>query len=63
VNAKKSVEELYEENVGRPPQNLPDDHPDRWQWEYAGSKEERDELLKRLMPAPLPAEQESLFEG
>lgn len=52
---------MYEEELGRPPRNLPDDHPDRWQWEYRGSKEEREELLDRLSPE-LPVEQDSLFE-
>ena len=61
MTAKKSAEQMYEENVGHPPRNLPEDHPDRWQWEYQGSKDERAELLERL-GAEQPVEQESLFE-
>lgn len=38
----------YEENVGHPPQNLPKDHPDKWQWEYRGSKADKEGLLARL---------------
>lgn len=37
----------YEAEVG-PVRNLPEDHPDRWQWDYRGSKDERDDLLSRL---------------
>lgn len=44
--------ERYEENVGRPPRNLPDGHPDRWQWGYTGTREERESLLDRLAGSP-----------
>lgn len=33
------------------PRNLPDDHPDRWQWEYRGTRDERETLLERLAGA------------
>lgn len=39
---------FYEKEMGRPPTLLPDDHPDRWQWDYRGTKAEREELLDRL---------------
>lgn len=38
----------YVEAMGREPRNLPEDHPDRWQWEYRGGKREREILLGRL---------------
>jgi hypothetical protein len=38
----------YREIVGRDPAELPPDHPDRWQWEYRGSRDERAALLERL---------------
>lgn len=44
----KKIEGEYRENLGRDPRNLSDDHPDRWQWEYRGTKAERDELAERL---------------
>jgi hypothetical protein len=57
--------EKYVESVGRPPANLPDDHPDRWQWEYSGTKAERDALLETLGGEPEADEQitqeETLF--
>lgn len=45
---KPDKRDEYRDNVGREPRNLPDDHPDKWQWEYTGTKEERDALLERL---------------
>jgi hypothetical protein len=55
--------ERYEEVVGRPPPpRLPDDHPYAWQWEYRGTKDEREELLERLDPQP-EVEQDSLFDA
>jgi len=38
----------YEENVGKAPEALPDDHPDRWQWDYRGTKNEREALAEKL---------------
>lgn len=38
----------YREVVGKDPDALPDDHPYRWQWDYRGTKGEREELLERL---------------
>jgi hypothetical protein len=53
--------ELYEAAVGREPARLPEDHPDAWQWEYRGSRQERDELLERLTGCEgVLVEQESL---
>lgn len=40
-------ERLYRAEVGEP-HNLPDDHPDRWQWEYTGTKAEREAMIDRL---------------
>lgn len=53
----KDEEKAYEENVGKPPQNLPEDHPDLWQWRYRGTKVERDALLAELALKP-PEEEE-----
>lgn len=50
----------YEQEVGHPPRNLPDDHPDKWQWEYTGTKAEREELRERL---GLPEEPPAVVEG
>lgn len=56
----------YREEVGEP-RNLPDDHPDRWQWEYQGTRAEKEDLLERLRDASQRAHdavnqaQESLF--
>lgn len=64
--AKKDAKaDAYVENVGHEPHNLPDDHPDKWQWEYLGTKAERDVLLERLGLEPeeeeLLSQDESLF--
>lgn len=40
--------ERYEANVGRPPTSLPDDHPYKWQWDYRGTKKEREQLPELL---------------
>lgn len=34
----------YEKVVGHAPRNLPEDHPDLWQWLYRGTKEDREKL-------------------
>lgn len=61
----RDLEREYEDNVGKPPANLPDDHPDKWQWEYRGTKAERELLLERLGVETQAEEQihqdESLF--
>lgn len=47
----RSDEELalaYQQELGREPRNLPEDHPDRWQWEYRGRPEEREGLFECL---------------
>lgn len=59
---KSSEISEYEENVGHEPRNLPDDHPDRWQWFYRGTREEREHLLERLVELPQEVhEQEELW--
>lgn len=48
---RKTDEELaaaYLQNVGKPHANLPEDHPDHWQWEYRGTAAEREEMKIRL---------------
>lgn len=45
---RRLEEERYRQVTGREPARLPEDHPDAWQWEYAGSKADREELLERL---------------
>lgn len=53
--------EAYSRNVGHPPKNLPDDHPDLWQWKYGGRKAEREQLLERLgLPPEEPEDDEEL---
>lgn len=61
-------EERYRKEVGRDARNLPEDHPDVWQWKYRGTKAEQEELLERLGlengEAPTLIEgQEELFGG
>lgn len=53
----------YRLNVGHDHENLPEDHPDVWQWRYGGGRSERDELLQRLTEDELQekAEQEALW--
>lgn len=61
MDKRQQIEE-YIGNVGREPENLPEDHPDRWQWLYRGSREEREHLLERLVELPREVhEQEALF--
>lgn len=51
-------------NVGHEPNNLPEDHPDHWQWVYRGrSPEDRQRLaeLLWLVEEELPAQEETLF--
>lgn len=59
----ENIEREYQTNVGKPAENLPDDHPDRWQWEYQGSPDERKGLLEKLSEEPVepPLEQDTLF--
>jgi hypothetical protein len=59
----RELEAEYEKAMGRRPTRLPDDHPDAWQWDYRGTKEERDQLLELLSqgaPEEPAAEQTSL---
>jgi hypothetical protein len=44
VTKDEELIEQYRKETGRNPRNLPDDHPDRWQWDYMGRKEEREAL-------------------
>ena len=45
---KRREEELYEEEKGRPPSRLPDDHPYAWQWSYRGGKAEFEQRMREL---------------
>lgn len=57
-------EKEYVESVGHEPRNLPVGHPDRWQWEYGGTRAERELLLERLElanPEAEPTQEETLF--
>jgi hypothetical protein len=54
VNENQTVSE-YTRNVGHEPRNLPDDHPDAWQWKYRGTREER-QKLSDLFGIPDPDE-------
>ena len=47
MDDEKTVRE-YERSVGHGPQNLPDDHPDHWQWVYRGTKEDKEKLRSLL---------------
>jgi hypothetical protein len=38
----------YTRNVGHEPRNLPDDHPDVWQWLYRGTPKQKEKLLEFL---------------
>lgn len=61
---RRREHELYEQSVGRPPvERVPEDHPDRWQWDYRGKRDEREELLERLDCDPVqePPQEETLF--
>jgi hypothetical protein len=40
-------DDRYIAEIGEP-RNLPDDHPDLWQWLYRGLREERESLLAML---------------
>lgn len=55
----------YRETMGRDPvTRFGTEHPDRWMWDYAGRKSERDGLLERLeieRDAEQPTQEESLF--
>ena len=58
--------DLYQEEMGRDPPN-PGDHPLAHQWDYRGSKEERDRLRAELTNGMLdergeqPTQDEQLF--
>ena len=34
----------YTRAVGHEPRNLPDDHPDLWQWLYRGTPKDKEQL-------------------
>lgn len=62
MDEERTIEE-YRRSVGRDPRNLPDDHPDLWQWEYRGTKEQRAALAELLVeeePAPVIDGQEAM---
>lgn len=50
MTSRPDSDTLYREQHGNP-RNLPDDHPDRWQWEYTGRSDEKADLLERLRAA------------
>lgn len=52
MDEKKTVE-TYIEVVGHEPRNLPEDHPDRWQWLYRGTPKDK-EMLKAWLGGVLP---------
>jgi hypothetical protein len=69
TDKRSREEELYVAEKGRPPERLPEDHPDAWQWEYRGSKAEYEDLQGKLgllkedgAPAKIEG-QEELFGG
>jgi hypothetical protein len=47
VNDDMTVGE-YTRNVGHEPRNLPDDHPDVWQWLYRGTPKQQERLREFL---------------
>lgn len=64
--ARERLVERYRETVGKEPGRLPDDHPDAWQWDYRGTKAEREELAERFgwmeeEPPPVIEGQTDLF--
>jgi hypothetical protein len=54
----KDETELYRENVGRDPETRFPDDPD---WEYRGTKAEREELAERIREEAVIEGQEALF--
>lgn len=63
VDDEKLVK-MYREAAGRDPRNLPEDHPDFWQWAYRGTPQERADLEESLRLGPIEEEeydQEELF--
>ena len=65
VNEKdQRLVEQYIRETGRDPRNLPEDHPDHWQWNYRGTKEEREALATTMgltEDRPVIEGQEELF--
>lgn len=43
MDEKRTVE-AYESAVGHEPRNLPEDHPDLWQWLYRGTPADKEKL-------------------
>lgn len=61
---REALEREYQESTGHEPEEkFPLDHPDRWQWDYEGTKPERDGLLDRLEDdrGEQPTQDEALF--
>lgn len=56
------IERDYTDNVGHPPVNLPDDHPDAWMWEYDGTSRSKKKLKSHLGVEEEVWEQPSLFD-
>lgn len=54
------LEDKYRDEIGHEPPEPPDEY--RWQWEYRGTKDERESLLDRLSDderGPQPTQDES----
>jgi hypothetical protein len=59
MNDERTVEE-YTRTVGHEPRNLPDDHPDVWQWLYRGTRDDRERLRSFL---GFPDDENAVSEG
>jgi len=59
MDCDSELRERYLAEVGKEPVVLSCDHPDLWQWEYRGTRAEREELAEMLGLAQEPA----LIEG
>ena len=59
MDRDSDLRERYLAEVGKEPAVLPPDHPDLWQWEYRGTRAEREELAERVRLTEEPA----LIEG
>lgn len=51
----------YKRAVGHDPRNLPEEHPDHWQWVYRGTKEDKEKL--RLFLGISDEEEAVVIEG
>lgn len=53
----------YTKSVGHEPRNLPEDHPDLWQWLYRGTPEEKKRLQALLGVLPDLDDEPVVIEG